>query len=179
VAIKATIYKAEIQISDMDRHYYQNHHLTLARHPSETDERLMVRILSFVMHANEDLKFTKGISTDDEPDLWQINLSNEIELWIDLGQLDEKRIRKACHRAKRVIIYTYQTGSAKAWWQQNENKANRFDNLTVIYIPDEVSLAMAQMCHRGMQLQYTIQDGEIWLSDNKSSVQINPIYWKQ
>ena len=179
MAIKATICKAEVQISDMDRHYYQTHNLTLARHPSETDERLMIRIIAFVLNAHENLQFAKGLSTDDEPDLWQQNLVDEIELWIDLGQLDEKRIRKACNRAQKVCIYTYQSGSATVWWKQIENKLSRFDNLQVIHFPDDISRSLAGYCNRNMQLQFTIEDGEIWLSDNQDSIQIKPVYWKK
>lgn len=179
MAIKATIYKAELQIADMDRHYYHNHNLTIAQHPSETDERLMVRLLAFALNANENLKFTKGLSTDEEPELWQQNLTEDIELWIDLGQLDEKRIRKACNRAKKVLVYTYQSGSATVWWQQIENKLVRFNNLQVIHFPDDISKSLAELSERNMQLQCTIEDGEIWISNENNSVHINPIFWKK
>jgi len=179
MALKATIFKADLQISDMDRHYYQNHNLILARHPSETDERLMVRILAFAMFAHENLQFSKGLSTDDEPELWQRSLSDEIELWIDLGQLDEKRIRKASSRAKKVCVYTYQERSATVWWQQIENKVQRFSNLQIIHLPDDASKSLASLCNRNMELQCNIQDGQIWLSDDQNSVHIIPVHWKQ
>ena len=110
MAIKSTIFKAELQISDMDRHYYQTHVLTIARHPSETDERMMVRILAFALNADEALEFTKGISTQDEPDIWRKSLSGEIECWIDLGQPDEKRIRKACGDPESLTGSTSEIG---------------------------------------------------------------------
>ena len=112
MALKSTIYKADLQIADMDRHYYQDHSLTLARHPSETDERLMVRLLAFVRHANESLIFAKGLSDVDEPDLWQKDLTGAIELWIDVGQPDERRMLKACGRASQVVVYSYSSTSA-------------------------------------------------------------------
>ena len=174
MAIKSTIFKADLQIADMDRHYYQDHALTLARHPSENDERMMLRLLAFALHASESMGFTKGLSTDDEPELWQKSLSDEIEVWIDLGQPDEKRIRKACGRAKKVIIYTYNYRSAMAWWEQIRNRLTRFDNLSIIAIPDEALQAMGGMAQRGMQLQYTIQDGEVLLSNGEESVTIEP-----
>jgi uncharacterized protein YaeQ len=174
MAIKSTIFKAAIQITDMDRHYYQDHALTLARHPSENDERMMLRLLAFVMHASESMGFTKGISTEDEPDLWQKSLSDEIEVWIDLGQPDEKRIRKACGRAKKVYIYTYNYRSAEVWWQQIQNKLSRFDNLSIIVIPDEALQAMGKLSQRNMQLQYMIQDGEVLISNGKDSVSVAP-----
>jgi len=177
MALKATIFKAEIQVSDMDRNYYQDHSLTIARHPSETDERMMVRLLAFALHANETLTFTKGLSTDDEPDLWQKSLSNEIELWIDLGQPDEKRIRKACGRARQVVIYCYDDRSAPVWWQQIRSNLERFSNLIVIKLPASISDSMASMATRNMQLQFTIQDGHIWMSDDTTSLEINPEIW--
>jgi uncharacterized protein YaeQ len=174
MAIKSTVFKAEIQITDMDRHYYQDHSLTLARHPSENDERLMLRLLAFTLHASETMGFTKGLSAENEPELWQKSLSDEIEIWIDLGQPDEKRIRKACGRAKEVFIYTYNYRSALTWWEQIRNKLSRFDNLSVIVIPDVALQAMGTLSRRSMQLQYMIQDGEVLLSNGEESVTIVP-----
>ena len=116
MALKSTIYKADCQISDIDRGYYQPHYLTIALHPSETEERMMVRLLAFVLNAHEHLQFSKGLSTDDEPDLWKKSLTGDIELWIDAGMPDEKRIRKASNRADKVIIYTY-GGRNNVWWK--------------------------------------------------------------
>lgn len=174
MAIKSTIFKADVQITDMDRNYYQDHSLTLARHPSENDERMMLRLLTFALHASDSMGFTKGLSSENEPDLWQKSLSDEIEVWIDLGQPDEKRIRKACGRAREVFIYTYNYRSALTWWQQIRNKLSRFDNLSVIVIPDAATQAMGAMSRRTMQLQYMIQDGEILLSNGEESVTIEP-----
>ena len=174
MAIKSTIYKADIQVSNMGSHYFNEHGLTLARHPSENAERMMLRLLAFALHADEYMMFSKGLCADDEPDVWQKSLSDEIEVWIDLGQPDEKRIRKACGRAKQVFIYTYNYRSALAWWEQTKNKLSRFNNRTVIAIPDEEFFAMGKIATRNMQLQYTIQDGEVLLSDGENSVAINP-----
>jgi uncharacterized protein YaeQ len=85
MAIKSSIYKAQLSVTDMDRHVYDAFSLTIACHPSETEARMMLRIVSFAMHADPQLVFGRGISTDNEPDLWQRSLSNDIELWIDLG----------------------------------------------------------------------------------------------
>ena len=178
MALKATICKAEIQITDLDREYYQAHSLTIAQHPSETDERMMLRMLAFTLNASETLSFTRGISTDDEPDIWQKNLSDEIELWIDLGQPDEKRVRKACGRARRVIIYTYKKRSANIWWDQVQSKLARFDNLAVVHLNVSEPAALEKMAARNMQLQCTIQDGTIWLSDEAQNVEIETAVWK-
>ena len=172
MALKATIYKADLQIADMDRNHYQNYALTLACHPSETDTRMMVRLLAFALNANDDLVFSKGISTDDEPDIWQKNLVGDILLWIDLGQPDEKRLRKACGRAEQVFVYTYQNRSAEVWWKQIENSLQRFDNLKVFSFNENSIASLDQLVNRNMQLQCTIQDSECWLTDGKSSAHI-------
>lgn len=178
MAIKATIFKAELNIADMDRHYYADHALTIARHPSENDERMMVRLLAFALNASESLTFTRGISTDDEPDLWQKNLSDEIELWVELGQPDEKRIRQACARAQQVIIYTYQPRSAPLWWQQIEKKLTRFENLTVYNLADDLASQLGALASRNMQLQCTIQDGDIWINGNEQNLAVVLEKWK-
>lgn len=169
MSTKATIYKASLNIANMDSHYYAEHNLTLAKHPSENDLRLMVRLAAFVLNANEMLQFCKGISQDDEPDLWQKALDGEIILWIDLGQPDEKRIRKACGRSQKVIIYTYQEGSALAWYKHVESSLKRFKNLSVIHL--NIDGDIEQLVERTMSLQCNISDGELTLiSDEKSII---------
>jgi len=178
MAIKSTIFKVELEVTDMDRNHYQDYQLTIARHPSEHDERMMVRLLAFALNAHEFLQFTKGLSSEDEPDIWQKSLSDEIDVWIDLGQPDEKRIRKACGRAKKVMIYTYQQGAAKAWWQQYQSKLERFSNLSVINISDDVVQQLGLMAKRAMRLQCTIQDNNLWLSDGEKAVEVSLTIWK-
>ena len=104
MALKATIFKADLHIADMARNYYAEHALTVARHPSETDERMMARILAFALNADERLAFGKGLSDADEPDLWQKDLTGAIEHWIEVGQPDEKRLLRACGRAARARV---------------------------------------------------------------------------
>lgn len=169
MAISSTINKVSLNVADIDRHYYQLHELTVAQHPSETDFRFMVRLIAFMANANERLCFTKGLGDNDEPDLWQKNLTDDIELWIDLGQPDEKRIRKACGRAKQVIIYTYNDRKAKTWWEQQKGKLERFNNLKVIHINAEGADLMVK---RAMQLQCNIQEGEIYLNDGDTNLTI-------
>lgn len=174
MALKATIFKATLNIADMDRHYYADHHLTIAQHPSETDERMMIRLLAFALNANEHLEFTKGLSTDDEPELWQKSLSDEIELWIELGLPEESRLRKACNRARQVILYTYGGRAVPLWWEKHHNKLERFDNLTVIDLPQEATESLAGMARRGMSLQITVQDGVVGVADDTQHVQVEP-----
>lgn len=173
MALKATIFKVELNISDMVRHYYQSHSLVIARHPSETERRMMVRILCFAIHANEQLSFTRGLSTEDEPDLWAIADNGEHDIWILLGQIDEKRIRKACGRARQVIVYTYSERSAAVWWEQSQDKLARFKNLSVVALPDAQVSDMEAMANRNMELQCTIEDGSCWMTDDQNTVQID------
>lgn len=178
MALKATIFKADLNVVDMDRHYYQTHVLTIARHPSETDERMMVRLLAFALHADEQLQFCKGISSEDEPDIWQKNLSDEIALWVELGNPDEKRLRKACGRARQVVVYTYQQRSAAVWWSQNQDGLARFDNLTVRHLDADTVEALGKLAERTMDLQCLIQDGVVSFSNANQSVSVgfvNPV----
>jgi uncharacterized protein YaeQ len=169
MALSATICKADLNIVDMDRHYYQQHSLTVAQHPSENDERLMIRLLAFALHADEFLSFTKGLSTDDEPDLWQKSLSGEIELWIELGLPSEKRLKKACGRAQQVILYTYGTGSAEQWWKQIQPQVSRFKNLSVRHLDSSITRELASRMRRNLDIQVSIQDSEVtWDSDQKT-----------
>jgi len=178
MASNATIFKAMLQIADMDRNYYQDHTLTLARHPSETDERMMVRLLAFARHAHEALVFGRGISAADEPDLWQKDLTGNVDLWIEVGQPEEKEIRRACGRAQQVFIYTYGGRGADLWWTQNREKLDRADNLTVRTLPLDASRALAKLAQRSMQLQCTIQEGQIWLGDRAGVVQVELVALK-
>jgi len=172
MALKSTIFKAALQISDLDRNYYATHALTIARHPSETDERMMVRILAFALHADEALAFGKGISSDDEPALWQKDLTGAVELWIEVGLPDEKLLRRACGQANQVIVYTYGGRAADLWWEQNRDKLERQERLSISNIPLEASRALAKLAQRNMQLQCTVQDGEIWFSSGDETVHL-------
>jgi uncharacterized protein YaeQ len=177
LAIKSTIFKADLQVNDTDRDYYEMHKLTLARHPSETDERLMLRLLAFAMHADAQLEFAGSISTEETPALWKKNLSGEIQDWIELGQPDEKRIRKACGRSRQVYVYCYNSQKAKPWWQGIKSSFDRFDNLKVIFLSDEPLKALAAMAERTMQLTCLVQDAEITISDPDHEATIIPEVW--
>ena len=174
MALRAIIYKAELQIADMDRHYYADHALTIARHPSETDERMMVRLLAYAIYAQEGIAFTKGLFDVDEPEVWVKSLTGEITLWIDLGQPDEARIRRACGRAERVVLLCY-SSSCDVWWKQIASKLTRFSNLTVLQLPAETSQALASLAERNMRLQCMVQDGEIWINTDTQSVPVKLI----
>jgi len=163
MALKSTIRKATINLSDMDRNYYDTFQLTIAQHPSETEHRLMVRLLAFIFNADQNLQFGKGVSDEDEAALWQISYSEEIELWIELGKPEEKRIKKACNRAQEVKLYCYGT-SSDIWWQQNQNKMAQFKKLSVYQLESEVTEKLAGLVSKNMDLQCSIQDGQLWLT---------------
>jgi len=171
MAIKATIFKAALQIADMDRHYYADHALTLARHPSETDERMMVRLLAFALYADDALTFGKGLSSDDEPALWHKDLTGAILRWIEVGLPDERAIRKAGGRADQVVVISYGR-AADIWWNENRDKLQRMNNLTVLKLSSETTQALGLLANRTMQLQCTIQEGHIMITSDAGMVEI-------
>ena len=175
MALKATIYKAELQVNDMDRQYYATHALTLAQHPSETEERMMMRLVAFALHADDRLEFGRGLGTDDEPDLWRKSLTGEIEQWIELGQPDEQRIRKACGRARQVVVIGYSGRGADIWWDRIADGLARSKNLTVLDIAAAAVQALAAMADRSMKLQCMIQDREVQLLGETHSVTLEPV----
>jgi uncharacterized protein YaeQ len=174
MARTATIFKVRLNVADMDRHHYQDYKLTIARHPSETDERMMLRILCFAMFAHENLDFTRGISTDDEPDLWQTALNGEIEHWIELGQPDEKRIRQACGRAQQVTVLCYSGNGAEIWYEKIKSKLTRFKNLNIINIDNAQISALAALAERNLALQVNIEDGQLFVSTESQSLVVEP-----
>lgn len=176
MALKSTIYKVDLHITDMDRQYYAQHNLTLAKHPSETDERVMVRLIGFALYASDTLAFGKGLSEDDEPDLWQKDLTGAIELWMDVGLPTEKNIRKACGRSSQVVILLYGGRVADMWWEQNSKALLKLANLIVINLPETLSLA--NLAERTMSISAAIQDGQLLFSHNAGSVEISPVYLK-
>ncbi|MEZ0232448.1 MAG: YaeQ family protein [Methylophilaceae bacterium] len=172
MALKSTIHKVDLQIADMDRNYYAQHNLTIARHPSETDERMMVRLIAFILFAEDSLAFAKGLSAEDEPDLWLKDLTGAIELWIDVGLPDEREVRKACGRAKHVAVILYGGRTADMWWSQNEKSLTKQNHLTIINLPDTAGLSA--LTERTMSLSCNIQDGTIWLNSETGTIEITP-----
>ena len=177
MALKSTIYKIDLNIADMDRQYYAQHSLTLAKHPSETDERMMVRLIGFALYANEALIFGKGLSDDEEPDLWHKDLTGEIQLWMDVGLPTEKDIRKACGRSRQVVVVIYGGRIADMWWDTNSKGLLKIHNLTVINLPETQELA--SIANRGMQISLTTQDKQILVSHDGGSFDVTPIMLKE
>ena len=176
MALKATIFKARLQLADMDRGVYADHLLTLARHPSETDERMMVRLLVYAMNAPADadhgaLEFAKGLWDPDEPELWLKDLTGQIVHWIEIGQPDERRLMKASGRAERVTVVGY-SASTPIWWNGIATKITRARNIAVWQIAAAQAQALAELAQRSMQLQVSVQDGTAWVGDGDRSVEV-------
>ena len=172
MALKSIIYKVSLGIADLDRPYYGNHSLMLARHPSETEERLMVRLLAFALYADERLEFGRGISADDEPALWTREYSGEVRQWIEVGLPDERLLRRASGRADQVIVFGYGGRALDAWWLKESAALARLRNLRVLALNDAQSAALAAMASRAMELQCTVQDGQVWFTDGPRTVLI-------
>ena len=186
MALKSTIFKAHLAIADIDHGYYADHQLTLARHPSETDERMMVRLVAMALQAHKlqsvcngdgTLAFGAGLSDPDEPDVWLRDFTGQTRLWIEVGQPEEKPLIKACGKADEVVLYCF-SHSADIWWRGIENKISRPRNLLVYRIQSTASQALQSLAQRSMQLQATVQEGALTLADDKNAVEIEPLRWK-
>lgn len=175
MALTATIFKASLDISDLRRHHYQRYPLTLARHPSETDERLMLRLLAFALFADEHLEFSRGLSNPEEPELWLKSASGEIELWLELGNPTVKRLRRARSLARHVAVISYGGRAAEQWWRDVADELKNFKTLSVLEITQEQSRALAAMAQRNMDLQCTLEDTTVWFSDRDRSLEITPV----
>ena len=178
MALKATIHKARIQLADMDRNIYGDHELTIARHPSETDERMLMRVLAYALNVPADdergaLELAKSLWDTDEPDLWQRDLTGEIVQWIELGQPDERRLSKASSRAEAVTVYSY-ASSTPIWWSALAGKLVRAPKVAIWQVDPEASQALAALVERSMSWQVSVQDGTVWVSDATHHIEITP-----
>ncbi len=186
MAIKSTIFKASLQIADIDHAYYADHALTLARHPSETDERMMIRLCALALQAHKlqtvcggdgTLAFGAGLSDPEEPDAWLRDFTGLTRLWIEVGQPEDKPLLKACNKGDEVVLYCF-NHAAEVWWRTMEAKLARPKNLSVFRIPTAASQAPIPMAQRSMQLQATVQEGGLTLSSTLGSVHVEPLRWK-
>lgn len=175
MALKSTVYKATLQVADMDRSHYRDHAMTLAQHPSETEERLMMRVLAFALHADPALEFGRGISSEDEPDLWLKDPTGAISLWIDVGLPEERRLRRAAGRAERIVVIAYGGRGVDVWWDKIRETLARLPALTVLAIPCEAGRALAALADRAMRLQCTVQEQQVYVNDAARSVLIEPV----
>jgi len=173
MAQKSTIFKLTLAVADIGRGYYGDHELTIARHPSETDERMMVRVLAFALHADDALAFGRGLSDADEPDLSRRDLTGMIVHWIDVGLPDERDVRRAGGRAHDVDVVAYGGRAAELWWRDARSMLERQDRLAVIEVPQDASRALARMVDRFMRLQVTIQDDHVLVANGTTSVSVD------
>ena len=174
MALKATIFKAELTVSDLDRGHFDTHFLTLARHPSETDARMMVRLLAFALNAHASLEFGRGLSAEGEPDLVKKDLTGALDLWIDVGLPEEREIRKAAGRAREVKVYAYGGRSVDLWWNQNQQALEKLGNVSVLDIPEATLGAVTSLASRTMRLECTIQEGQVWLASGAETIHFEP-----
>jgi uncharacterized protein YaeQ len=179
LALKSTVYKAKLDVVDLDRNYYATHDLVLACHPSETERRLLVRLVVFALHAHERLAFGKGVSDSDEPDLWLKDLDSQIDLWVELGHPDDRTLTKACGRSRRVVVYTY-SPNPHLWWDALESRAARWKNLKVVSLDSEDCEDLEALAARDLDIQVTVQDGEVWVRNaHGAEVRLNPTVLKE
>ncbi len=172
MALRSSVVKVQLQLADLERHYYQDHSLTLAQHPSETAQRLMVRLLAFALNASEHLEFSSNLSDEGEPELSEKNLHGEIVLWVAFGQPDEKWLRKACQRAQRVRLYTYGGRAVPIWLANHAKELKRFEQLEIFELPEDQLKALTELYQRSMRLQCTINEGQVWFTDGVQSVEL-------
>lgn len=174
MAINSSIHKVNLHISNMDVHYYEQHILTIAKHPSETDQRLMVRLIAFALYADENLEFFDNISNQDEPALCIKNMTGEIDLWIEVGLVDENKIRKACHKAKKVVIIAYGS-KIDHWWKNNSKELVKKNNLEVISLADDYTKLLANMVNKKIDISCHIEDGHVLVASDESTIDIIPV----
>lgn len=179
MALGATIYKIELHVADLDRHYYGRHALTIARHPSETAERMMARLIAFSMHADEGLTFTKGLSEADEPDIWLKDLTGAVDLWVEVGQPNETRILRACGVAEQVVVYCYNGHVSKIWWDAVSKKLERAKNLKVICLPMEMIRSLSMHVERSMVIHVNIHENEMFMTTGDLTVNLSPLLWRE
>ncbi len=170
MALKATIYKVDLNIANMDVHQYGDYQFTMALHPSETIERLMVRVLAYARFADEHLEFTKDLFETDEPALWQKDLTGQLEKWIEVGSPDEDKVKKASARCKEVTVITY--GSSVDEWYKRNSKLKTLKNVQVLQLTEKSTAQIQSLCERTMQLQLNIMDGEWTLISDQGQAEI-------
>lgn len=177
MALNSTIIKVNLSISNLDDHYYQDHHLTVAQHPSENTQRMMLAVVAFILNAQQEPQFTKGLSATDEPALWKKNLIEDIELWIELGQPDMKKLKKACRQSGKVVILSYNDTQSQLWFQANEKELKAYNNLSILHVPNEQYQQLAEFNQRQLNISATLQDGELWLNtdDTSATVQLQTL----
>lgn len=186
MALKSTIHKAQLQLADIDHGVYTDLALTIARHPSETEQRMMVRLVALALnahavqticHGDAHILFGAGLSDPDDPDVHVTDFTNRKRVWIEVGQPDDKPLVRACSRTDAVAVYAFGP-AAEVWWRGIENKLSRLDKLSVWRLPAGAAVDLEALVDRSMNLQASVQDGALTLSNDRAAVVIEPIRWK-
>tara|TARA_R110002072_G_scaffold534_6_gene4006 strand:- start:179115 stop:179657 length:543 start_codon:yes stop_codon:yes gene_type:complete len=172
MALGSTIYKVDINLSNFNTHYYQDFNLTMAKHPSEDEARMMYRLLAFLYCAHEDLKFTRGLSTTEEPELWQKDYTGQIIQWIDMGLPDLKRIRQACGKSQSVKVFTYHQNKAQEWYQKNKSDFEKNKKLEVYHFNVNENGPIDKFVKKSMVLSCIIEESHMYLSNDNERIGI-------
>ncbi|WP_305046849.1 YaeQ family protein [Geoalkalibacter sp.] len=168
MALPSTIHRAVVQLSDVDRGIYETLQVTLARHPSETAQRLVLRLLAYaVCHAPE-LSFTKGICAGDEPDLWIREPDGRVKLWIEVGTPEPQRLLKACRHAEQVVLLTAGPGRFR-WDAQYRELLTGLDNVRVLGVDYDFVSQVATGLERSITWELTISGGSLYLTSAKQT----------
>ncbi|MDX2470131.1 MAG: YaeQ family protein [SAR324 cluster bacterium] len=170
MALKANIAKVNLTLSNINDHYYEDYRLTLAQHPSETDLRMIIRLAAFGLFASEGLEFTKGISTDEEPDIWSHKATGEIEHWIDLGQPTEKRIRQSISKAEKITIVGYHKEKFSRWFKGLDKKFLAQKKLEIYFLESVGTSKPEDLVQKTMDLSCTIQEDQMLLGNETTQV---------
>jgi uncharacterized protein YaeQ len=172
MALKPTLYKIHLQLVDTDRDVYDNCKFTLTQHPSETVSRMMVRLMVFAINYHQDLQFTKGLSSQDEPDIWQISPTLEIQSWIEVGQASADRMRKGVSRSRKVLLYAYGTETA-VWWQKSAAAFKSLPHIQVFKFDHRQISPLADLVERKMQLTVSISAGELYINAGEKELSLS------
>lgn len=171
MALKPTIYKATLNLVDMNRDVYATEKLTLALHPSETAVRMMVRVLAYALNYDQDLSFTKGLSTAEEPDLWITRPDNSVDCWIEVGQASPERLRKGVSRADKVRLYAYGS-EVDIWWGKHRDAMNALPKTEVFsFVADQVD-PLSHLCERNMELTITISEEQLFIASGDQQFEV-------
>jgi len=176
MARSSTIYRVQLELSHVDRNVYGEHQLTIARHPSETIERMLVRLIAFGLRYEEGLEFGRGVSATDEPDLWRREGDGRVIEWIEVGQPDSKRLIKASRKSRRCQLFVFGEG-AERWREAQLGSLKAPDNLGVARIDDAFIAGLASTVDRQLKWSMTIADGTLFLTTGDTSFEVSPEIW--
>ncbi len=176
MARKAAIHRAQIELSHVDRGVYGEIRVTVARHPSETSERMLARLLAFALRHEEGLEFGRGVSTPEEPDAWSRDPDGRIRQWIEVGQPDAQRLVKAARQSERATLFAF--GSGVERWRRAQLEGRPLPpNLHVARIDDAFLDALASSLDRTLRWTLTVSEGALFLAQDGATHETVPEQW--